>query len=347
MGSVVGMKKVRIVTIISYNMGNRLQNLALTRILQNLGCEVKTIPSRKNYKRRKMVKMLIKPILGKANNWEKFERKISYDRKLANNINVDKIDYFIAGSDQIWNPLFPFNTSREYLEFARPEQRIAYAASIGLDSFPQDKQEEFRREIKKFKAISVREQSAVDIVKEVANRDAELVVDPVMLLSTDEWNNEIGNDNHLIDKKYSVVYYLGNGNKELINEIISKVSEKGLAIVDIMDINGKKSGFVGPFEFIRLIRDSEFVITDSFHATVFSIMYHKPFVTLRGTESKADMNTRLKSILKMFGFENRYISSKDDIDVVDSKCDFSKVDSILALERKKAISFLSTALECK
>ena len=126
------MKKVRIVTIVSYNFGNRLQNLALTRVLEKLGCEVKTIPAKKHYKTKKMITMLIKPLVGRKNNWEAFEKRISYDKHLAYDIDVNKIDYFITGSDQVWNPIFPFITKREFLDFAKPEQRVSYAASIAI-----------------------------------------------------------------------------------------------------------------------------------------------------------------------------------------------------------------------
>lgn len=339
------MKKVRIVTIVSYNFGNRLQNLALTRTLENLDCEVKTVPSKKNYKAKKMVTMLIKPFLGRKNTWEVFEKKISYDKNLAYDIDIDKIDYFITGSDQVWNPKFPFNSKREFLDFAKPEQRIAYAASIAISAFPEELKEEYGAELKKFKAISVREESAINIVKDMSGRDAELVVDPVMLLKDDEWNKEIGKD-RLYKAPYVAVYFLGDKDNECVKEILSQKREEGYKIIDILDINNKKNGMLGPVEFVKVIRDADFVVTDSFHATVFSIIFHTNFATIdRSKYKNVDMSTRLLTLLKMFGFENRFLRTKDDLKKIKYDCDFTMVDDIIDKEREKALSFLKVALD--
>lgn len=203
----------------------------------------------------------------------------------------------------------------------------------------------YGNEIKKFKAISVREESAIDIVKDISGRDAELVVDPVMLLTKDDWNNEFGKDK-LYNEPYVAVYFLGNKENECVKEILDKKRSEGLKIVDILEINNNKNGLLGPVQFVKLLRDAEFVVTDSFHATVFSLIFHTNFATIdRSKVKNEDMSPRLLTLLKMFSFENRFLKTKSDLENFDYECDFSHVDEIISKERGKALSFLKNALD--
>ena len=206
--------------------------------------------------------------------------------------------------------------------------------------------ERFAPELSKFKAISVRENSAKDIVKKMIGTDAEVVVDPVFLLSPNQWNKAI-NYKLQAETPYIAFYFLGDTKNECIQKVLSDLKKDNYVITDILQMNREKKGCVGPAEFVGIIRESKFVLTDSFHATVFSIIYHVPFLVVDRSADKnaGDMSARLSSLLKMFGFENRLVRSVDELNHINYTCDFSHVDAIIGKERKKAVDYLLRALD--
>jgi hypothetical protein len=339
-------KRIGIITIISYNYGNRLQNYALCKVLGDLGYKVYTLPTKKNYKLKKIIAWMVKPFWGKDNNWERFEKRIPYGNKTYDKIDIEKYDYFIAGSDQIWNPYFQSNSKREFLFFARPEQRISYAASFGVSEYPKEKELDYGKELAEFKAISVREATGIDIVKKMSGRTCELVLDPVLLLSSYEWDQVIGNKTYT-GKPYIVLYFLGKMNNPCIEELLQQASKKGFETMDVLKMNKSKKGSIGPEEFVRLIRNASFVITDSFHATVFSVLFHRPFVTINRSADKnaGDMSSRLASLLEQLGMQKRFVSTSEDLDYDCFSCDYSDVDEKINSAKEKSMSFLKKALE--
>ena len=194
------------------NYGNRLQNYAVQIFLENNNIDVKTIKNMPNinnkeksklkyYKKRlrnhlHKIKMGLKNI-NKPNKRKKkfleFNKENIKFTKLVFNINnkniVKKYDYFIAGSDQVWNPTFGRLSDFDLLNFAKPEQRIAFSASFGISKLPENCKEKAKKELQKYKAISVREDTGKKIVEELTKReDVQVLVDPTMLLTSEEWD---------------------------------------------------------------------------------------------------------------------------------------------------------------
>lgn len=99
-----------------------------------------------------------------------------------------KYDYFITGSDQVWNPHYNFIGTSDLLAFAKPEQRISYSASFGVDEIPDEKKKEYTENLSQFMALSVREKRGAEIIKELTGKDAQVVLDPTMLLTSDQWS---------------------------------------------------------------------------------------------------------------------------------------------------------------
>ena len=116
--------KTGIITIISRNYGNRLQNFALQRVLEKKNIKVRTVPINNYYSIKIFIKFIIKKVLWKNTVWEEFEFKIKYAYQSCKKININQYDFFIAGSDQIWNPYFHFNSEREFLYFAEDNQKL-------------------------------------------------------------------------------------------------------------------------------------------------------------------------------------------------------------------------------
>lgn len=265
-------------------------------------------------------------------------------------------DYFVCGSDQIWNPSFYDGNNRAYfLDFAEPQKkRIAYAPSIGLDQIPDSFAKQFGELANKFDAISVREARGVEIVRELSGREAMLVLDPTLLLNGDQWMMLL-NEKRMIEDKYIFCYFFG-GHAEY-NQVINRLTSlTGLKVVTIpfsephMTNSYMKVYSAGPLDFLNLIRNAEYVVTDSFHATAFSILFSRRFFTLprfKKTE-KNSMNSRIYSLLNLMGLQDRLLDySQFDSFHHDSEIDYPAVYSKIARMRESSFDFLKGALECQ
>lgn len=349
-------KSVAIVTIISYNIGNRLQNYALQNYLLSKGFEVKTIPINSQNLIEKRLKYVIKLLLSfiipkyKSVSWQTFDNKIRWEKyPISNNSEalVKKYDYFIAGSDQIWNPLFKFNTDREFLTFAHPNQRIAYAASIGISELPKECETHYAEMLKGFSSLSVREDDAAKIIKKLTNRSSQVVLDPTMLLTREEWKEVSKSSRVHIKYKYVVKYILGIRNSKYDEYIEKKAKELGAKVIDITEYNKQHEAIIGPIEFIYLIANSEKVFTDSFHGTIFSLLFEKSFIVFDRKPQKGtgNMSSRLDTLLSKFDIQEQRIVDDLQLVKVPPKVDYKKVNDILQKERKIAEEYLREALK--
>lgn len=347
------MRKVAIVTIQSINYGNRLQNYALSKYLSRY-CKCETLytgEGRNSYlgKTKQKIRALRKK--NKIDYFCKFDLNIPYSKYVVNSENneelVNSYDYFITGSDQVWNPLFNFIGDREFLTFAKPEQRVAYAASIGISQLPQEYVESYRKRLSYFKAISVREDSGAKIIENLIGQEVPVLLDPTMLLDKEDWISVSEKSKYQPKNKYIFKYILGNKN-EKYNQWIDKIAKKNQwEIFELNDVDQGDNKAVGPAEFIDLIKNSELVCTDSFHGTVFSILFQKKFITFERAvqEGFGKMSSRLDTLLKLFNMEKYRITTVNDIDNFDFEYNFENVSNILMKERKKSEMFIKKALE--
>ena len=264
---------------------------------------------------------------------------------------ADDYDFFVVGSDQVWNPLCePVNMPLpiKFLNFVPPAKKIAYAASIGLKEIPAEFVNACRQGISSFQHISVRESNAVDIVKNLTGRDAELVLDPVLLLTADEWL-KVSRRPSWLNEKYQRGYILTYFFKYRPVDDIKKLSKKlNLPVINLFDENNFNHYITSPDEFIYLFANASLVFTHSFHGTAFSILFKKPFLFYNKDNWINSVIERIISLLKMFNLENRILTSQTD-SKFDSpfEIDFSVRDKILPQERLKALNFLVTALNSR
>ena len=341
------MKRLAIVTIESSNYGNRLQNYALQEVLCSLGYSVETL-----HRIHKLngIKYVVKRFLQdalqtKAAKFRKFNHNIVFSEITIRRDNCladlwEKYDCFIVGSDQVWNPHYDFVGTSDLLAFAKSEQRVSYAASFGVNEIPDEKKEVYAENLRQFKALSVREKRGADIIKELTGRDAQVVLDPTMLLSSEQWSKVEKKSKFSPKKKYALVYSLGEKNVAFENAI--NLYGKEMEIFDIRTLqkNGREIP-VGPAEFLYLIHHAELILTDSFHASVFSILFHKRFITFK--RPGIDMSSRIVSLANTIGAEDK-LDSDNNLDC-SKRMDYKAVDLLLGTERKKSIDFLKKALE--
>ena len=270
--------------------------------------------------------------------FDDFEKKINKSKwyALANSVydGLDsKYDFFIAGSDQIWNPYYSFVGSTELLVFASSKKKISYSASFGVDKIPGEKIEKYKAALSDFSYISVREDAGAKIIEDLTGKEAEVVLDPTLLLEAEDWRKIARRPKTCPKDRYTLLYFLDTTNKYTKKEEMENV----------FDIRMKKNGRelpIGPEEFIYLFDNAEKVITDSFHATVFSIIFRKPCITL--TRPGIDMSSRISSLVKHLGIEE--CIEDDGSLVIDERIDYAIVDDRIKFEKNKAIDFLEKAL---
>lgn len=353
------MKKIGIITLNgNTNFGNRLQNYALQEIVKKIdnNIEVSSIWVKENSFVR-FVKDSIKHILKRIKknenknttrrykNFKKFTDnniKVYYVKKNKLN-NLDSIfDNYIVGSDQVWNQTELKKNELCLCSFSQKENIISYAASFGTSKISTECIDILKKEISKFKYISVREKSGMDIIlKYTEKKDVIVTVDPTMLLTKQEWEKIEKMPEVKLPKKYILNYFLGNISEKAKEEINRIANEYDCEIINILDITDKYY-VSGPSEFLTLIKNAFLICTDSFHSCVFSIIYNKPFVVFERLGSKENMNSRIETLLETFDFKERMF--KDTINNKLLECDYEKANKILEEQAYIGKNFLRKAI---
>lgn len=361
------MKKAGIITLIDfYNYGNRLQNYAVCKTLEKMGIEAQTIFKVDDRKAKlkliliNCVKKLpfvldLKLICSKKKD-AVYRKYLKLDKFTQNNIKMkvvrsDKsikeqcsdLDYFVIGSDQIWNPEYGFDNDYIYAGFAEDKQKVCFSPSFGVQSILEGR-EAIADQLTKIPYISVREESGKEIVKELTGKEAEVLIDPTMMLNAQEWE-AVCEKNPNIDtkEKYILSYFLGKHTKEQEEKIEHIKKKYKLKEYVIMDRNNEHLYSAGIGEFLELIRNADLVCTDSFHACVFSIIFQVPFCVFDRDGNGAGMSSRIDTLLEKFDLSERYENQlKEDALFV---TDYKKSIQILEEERKKVYSYLKRAMQ--
>lgn len=369
-------KKVGVITqhrVVNY--GSMLQTYALQQIIRELGYECEVIdyyPERftpfgmlkriKNkgdkYKRSLLIRTAARIIIlpsyfirfrmffGFLKNRIMMTAKTYHDE---DELNKEAFDYdiYCTGSDQVWN--YGWNEKIEYpyfLSFAPDnKKKISYAASFGKGRLLECEFSETKKLLERYDSISVRELSGVDIVKSLGIDECCSVLDPTLLLNGEEWR-KISSDKYK-KEKYILVYNLNRNIK--IDHYAKNLSQKTGLPVRYLSYqlhefykNGKMYCNPKVEDFLALIDGAAYVITDSFHATAFSLNFNKEFVIVYPNR----FSTRLQSILEILGLTDRVAKNEYDMGVVKARIDYKRVNTILKQERERSMKWLSDSL-CK
>lgn len=373
------MKKVGIVSLYynSKNYGGLLQAYALVKIIENLGypCEQISLSTYRNQKRKrkitvnKLVKYLNTRIKKICNNivyaqvikeinvrnlkFTQFEKKIPHSKKIYTyqelKENFEGYQVVIAGSDQIWN--MSWYKPEYFLDFVPNDvYKFSYAASMPNINLTHSQKEIIKKHLKNFKSISVREKVTVDFLQKLINTQVRCVLDPTLLLKKEEWDGICGKP--IVKEKYILCYFLDK-NREL-KKIVKRIAkEKGLKLVVLPHLSGLiredisfgdyKLFDIAPDDFISLIKNAEYVFTDSFHATVFSNIYKtKYYVFCRNGEK--NMIDRITTVLELFEAKDRLILSDRDIIKKISDEPIRYDENKIEIHRKESIQYLENNL---
>ena len=260
-------------------------------------------------------------------------------------------DAIIVGSDQVWRPAYS-NVPTYLLDFTEGMniKRIAYAASFGIDNMSEFSPDLIARTAilaKQFDAISVREKSGETLCKEYWNVDALQLLDPTLLLDTECYIDLIRKDKKYVsdisEKLFVYLLDYTDGKKQIQDKIVSFLHIRPFEIF-AEEIVRKKSAVLPPVtQWLKCFADAEFILTDSFHGTVFAILFKKPFIVVGNVERGLD---RFISLLDMFDLKDRLISSPEQLDekLLTQAIDFQKTDRLLEELRKQSVRFLETNL---
>lgn len=372
--------KIAIITLpIKTNIGGILQAYALQTTLTDLGHEVEVL-DKPHYYRMPLWKMFFLfpiravkkyflhdnqgifreyvhnknfPII--SQNTETFVKKYLNRREVANLAEVKQGEYegFVLGSDQVWRRMYYETIEPVYLDFASAwnVKRIAYAASFGAKDWTYSEQETLNCQllISKFDAVSLREDDGVTLVKNHLHyKNAVHVLDPTMLLDLSQYIGLFKAANTPRSKGSLLKYVLdaNDAKNQVVNNVALHLQLAPFSVASEFyeqKVSAKMRIQPAVETWLRGFYDAEFVITDSFHATVFSILFQKQFIVI-GNEKRG--LSRFYSLLSMFGLSDRLILNPSDnyIDVIDKKINYSVVNSILEIKKKESLAFLKSNL---
>ena len=261
--------------------------------------------------------------------------------------DVPQEDVYCSGSDQIWGRIGQSDYDEAYfLEFAKGKKCISYASSFGKTELSEELDKNLNNLLEKYSKILVREKSAKEILLKHNITNVEQVVDPTFLLSTDEWN-ELTKKSKLHKKgKYILVYQL-HENQQFDNyaKKFSKMKKMKLLRISPSFYHITRSGKLiylpNQYDFLWYFQNADYILTDSFHATVFSIIFNKKFIDILPLNKTG---TRIESVLELFEIENRILQNYENYDLIDNDINYDLVNKNIKKEREKSLEFLKEAI---
>lgn len=339
-----------IVTIKDFkNYGNRLQNYALDSLLKRKNIEVVNglyvrslngWVSSNDAKKRILAKVV--PFFVFKNLWIRQDKKVEDNRSdlmkkkierckafsdkyvktlenyyvkndemLRNQIGDSEIDFYVTGSDQVWNPYFA-GYDYDFLTFTDKKKRFSFAASIGVDEIPDKKKELFKNGLNNMQFISVREAKAAEIVKDLTGKDSEVCLDPTLCIDVEEWRRVEEKPAVNLPEHYIATYFLG----DIPKNIRDYAEKNNLALVEMNNEKVAEYFTLNPAEFLYVINHADMMFTDSFHAVVFSIQFKTQFTVFYRTQKNVkSMSSRIDNILGIFGLQNQIHDDQSELEV--------------------------------
>ena len=278
--------------------------------------------------------------------------KVSSPIKSISELYTKELNYdtYIVGSDQVWNPNNQINIEPYFLTFAPDnKKKIAYAPSFGVGNIEVDKHNRYNILLNNIDVISCREESGVQLIKDITNREATHVLDPTLLLSRKEWEDILV---PFEETEPYILLFIFNNSSYVTNFALDLQKKTGYKIIRIckneMRVESDKKILnirdAGPREFLGIYQKAAIVLTTSFHGSIFSLIFQKPFYTI--TPNSKNNNARQQSLLSMIGLEDRLIKEGDDFPNKGTiEIDFGPVQQIINNEKNKSIDYLVNAID--
>lgn len=365
MSNLVKKNRVGIITFHrAINYGALLQTYALQVSVEKIGGECEVI----DYHNKQIDRQYIKLSLSKAKGLKDFAKYILYSR--THNRKYEKFrsfaskylhlssmcrdhndlsrissryDLLISGSDQIWNyGITDFDTAY-FLSFLNDRvKKNAYAASFGISQIPEEVAQDYKNLLGEYNKITVRENQGAEIIRDLTGRDVEVALDPTLLLCMKEWNKIAAEKK---EKDYILIYSFGlTPTMKSFAENLSK--KTGCRIIFFPASSFVRNWIRAPFvmsaspeEFLGFFKNASYVVTNSFHGTVFSILYEKSFFLEKHKPRLMNRNSRFDSLLDLLLLHDREIVNGEN-KFIEKRIDYTRVTSALEQERMKSLAFL-------
>lgn len=341
----------------AYNYGAVLQAYALKTVLNDLGvdaeivdyvCQQVDLDHHPKYTLKKLG--FPKALIGfygrfvKSFAFEKFKKEklctgSEYTKKTIKKVS-DVYDLFIVGSDQIWSNKFSGFDTTFLLDFVDDKtKKYSYAASFGFSQFPEKTKNIYKKYLREFMNISVREQSAVDMLKNECNLDASVNLDPTLILGADKWKHFCKKPD--INKKYILIYTI-QPPVNLIKYAKRLSKETGYELLYLSNSYKqyreiKHIRLVSPEEYVGWFANAEYVLTNSFHGTAFSLIFNRNLVV--ETKTQQSINTRSRDMLNLCGLDNRILDG-DYRKFKLGEINWSEVNSRIEEQKEQSVSYL-------
>lgn len=363
-----------------YNYGTMLQAYALQKECELLGFQSEIIDFKQNNNptAKELLAIRIKRLPAYIREHKKYstlasfkekfsERKQAYEEFYAKNLKVGSHTYtnskelndnppvydgYVVGSDQTWNPYVANNPEAFYLSFVHDEKKKgSYAPSLAVSQLTDEQKSRFREKLLGFSYLSCREAAGAKLLEETLGRPVINVLDPTLLLNADEWN-KISTVLQQ-EEPYILTYFLGDvkAHRVFVHRLAERTGLKVIAIpVSYLDIIDpvSENRWVGPDQFLSLISNAEYVCTDSFHGTMFSINFGVKFFSFCKTKDaeQSSENSRLYSALELFDLSLRLVNEKNEEELINTlpEIDYEKAYKLLNVEREKSIAYLREML---
>lgn len=350
-------QKVGIVTLPgNFNYGNRLQNYAVAQAYESRGFKAESLvltdrPNALRDLKQLVRKLLRKPVSHPEDNMseERLEAFQRFNKNMCTGVvNFDEFNpkeyaFFSVGSDQVWNlGYIKYNEDWFFLDFAKKEQRIALAPSIGLDALDERQSRRLAKGVRNFPLLSVREERGAELIYEASGIRAEVICDPTLVLTPEEWD-AVSSDSLTPKEPYIFTYLLGGVGSEASDVLKQLHSLNGYPVISLTDRDDGSELPAGPAEFISLIKNATFVVTDSFHAAVFSSIFETPLSIVH--RDGMSMFSRLQTLAEKLGTENKIYNGGTLS--LETASDYAGVAERIAGERERFNVYLSLALNQK
>ena len=370
------------------NYGSSLVNFAMLSLIRKLGYDCEIIQYKKQVSFSKKLWMLAQMFRIRAYDDQIRDLKAKISMKLhknyatyiatralaVNRFKEEKIDPFVhlyegfenlskgslnydavvVGSDQLWTPMSLYNKYFNLLFVDDSIPKISFGTSFGVARLHKLQVKPYGEFLDRFAFISVRELQGKNLVETVSHQKAQVVCDPTLMLTREDWAKEIENSTANVSEPYIFCYLLGVNpeTRKAINELKQKTGFKIIAIrhmdeyIESDEQFGDEAPYdVSPTDFVKYISEAEYVCTDSFHATIFSILFHKKFMTFYrySTQLKESRNSRIDSLCALLELEERIY--KNGISLIENEISYDEVDTKLNILREESLLYLKESLE--
>lgn len=266
-------------------------------------------------------------------------------RELKKRAKSSEYCFFISGSDQIWSGSWPMLEEDYFLKFAPKNKRIAYAPSFGVNVIPNYNKRELIKNLQEYNCLSIREKTGEKIIKDLIGKSCNVLNDPVLQINKKYWNELIGlSENN--NEKYICLFFIDKPTeiaKKFIENLCNITKLKCICFgYNSFDETSKITKSGGPIEFIKYIKNAELVVTDSFHALLFSVIFQKNFYVIsRNYQHSSSQSSRITDLLECCGLENRFIDTNVKIDENNIfSVDFSKSQEFIDNVQKKSQKYI-------